>query len=191
MQLLISLFMAAFIGVFVGLGTAYLAVDSGAFLSVVRIGPWTAWASAGDPKADPYTRAMLARRGTIPMGPGEGVAFIARTDNQGRALVSRCDYHISGKAPPARLWTVTVTDNTGKFHSNPSERFALHSREVLRWSRNRLDLVLSEQARPGNWLPAPKESTLEVVLRIYDAPLATGSSLSDLPMPGIKRGVCR
>ena len=48
--------------------------------------PWTVWPKAGAFDADPYTRAIVARKADSPLGNGEGFVFVAREDSDGAAL---------------------------------------------------------------------------------------------------------
>src|SRR3712207_8369090 len=58
----------------------------------LRLGPWQAWPKLGSPEADPYMRAILARRGDIPLATGEGLGFTARTDSDGMPFDAACPY---------------------------------------------------------------------------------------------------
>ena len=61
-----------FIGTFavalvLGIGSAWYMIERGSPLTTVRAGPWKSWLSEGNPNADPYTRAHLARSGRLPL----------------------------------------------------------------------------------------------------------------------------
>ncbi|MFD0462091.1 hypothetical protein ACFQY9_09520 [Microvirga aerilata] len=47
-----------------GLGSAYWVMNGNPPFGSLRLGPWQAWPSLGSPEADPYMRAIIARRGT-------------------------------------------------------------------------------------------------------------------------------
>jgi len=80
----------------------------------VSVGPWTAWPLEGSTDADPYSLAMLARTGEVPLGAGEGLSFTAQEDGAGELLSGKCTYEIKGETPAARLWTLTAYDATGR-----------------------------------------------------------------------------
>ncbi len=174
-----------------GIGSAYLAVDRGRLFNAVTLGQWTAYPSAGTPDADPYSAATLARTGQVPLGAGEGLVFFGDTDSQGNALTGACDYRITGETPPARLWTLTATDTSGRLIANSAGRTSLDSRALLRNTDGSFSVAVSRYARPGNWLPLGEAGRVVFVLRLYDTPLTTGTGLADLSMPEIIRGDCR
>lgn len=174
-----------------GVGTAYLAIDRGRLFNEVRLGQWTAYPTAGTPEADPYSAATLARTGQVPLGAGEGLAFFGERDSAGAALDDRCDYLISGKTPPARLWTLSVIDVAGRLVDNAAHRPSVDSTALLRKPDGSFTVTASRSARPGNWMPLGEVGAFTFVLRLYDTPLTTGSGLADLAMPEIIRGDCR
>ncbi len=75
------------------LGTTWLVLTRGTAFGAIPIGAWVAWPKSGTRDIDPYTRATFARTGELPVGSGDGVAFFARTDDNGRQLGGRCDVH--------------------------------------------------------------------------------------------------
>ncbi|WP_407047996.1 DUF1214 domain-containing protein [Methyloraptor flagellatus] len=192
MRLVLFLLFAIAVAVGTGLGSAWVLVGEERPFGAVKVGEWAAWPLAGSAAdADPYARAWAARTGEIPLGAGEGMAFTATRDSVGRPLVGTCDYELSGETAAARLWTLTVLDKTGDLAPNPAGRTGFHSRELLRAPDGRFEIKLSPFARAGNWMPTPAAGPLQVVLRLYDTPLALSSGTGGLVMPRIVRGTCR
>lgn len=191
MRLILELFLAAAIAVVTGLGSAYYAVEHGQLVDSVWIGDWVASPNAGTPDADPYSAAAFAKTGEVAMGSGEGLAFVAERDSSGNVLTGNCDYLIVGMTPPARLWTLTVLDGGWRSAAHRNGRQGFHSKNVLRDETGRFSIVLSHTAQSGNWLPLRAAGPLRIVLRLYDTPLTSGSSLIELSMPKISKGVCR
>ena len=190
MRLLVNLLIAIVIAAVVGIGSALLVLDREQLFGAVTRGAWTAWPERGSPGADPYSRAELARSGAVPLGSGEGLAFIATTDDGGAALTAVCSYAVSGQTPPARLWTLTVGDADGRLFANPAGRTFLHSREILRREDGSFTIVIGADAEPGNWLPVTGNGPLRLTLRLYDTPL-TSSGIGAAVMPAIARERCR
>lgn len=157
----------------------------------VAIGPWSSWPNLGDSEIDPYARAVVAVDGVLPLGGGEGMAFIAKTDSRGAALDARCDYRISGGAPSARFWTLAAYDVEGRLRQNAANRYGLTSAALLREPDGAFVIDASREARPGNWLPLGEKSRFLLVLRAYQM---TGSSVTGvfegLALPTIERGAC-
>ncbi|MEA1831094.1 DUF1214 domain-containing protein [Methylobacterium durans] len=158
----------------------------------VTVGPWTAWPRAGASNADPYARAVNARRGEIPLAVGEGLLLSATTDDSGRGLEAGCSYSIAGHTPPARAWTLTVTGRGAPEPGRPALRSGFTSTEILRERDGHFVISLAPAARPGNWLPSPAASgALRLGLRLYDTPVAAGTgSLDRDSLPAITRLGC-
>jgi len=157
----------------------------------VRVGPWTAWPQSGSREADPYMRAIIARRGDLPLGLGEGLALTATEDSAGRPMEGRCRYRLGDEMPPARAWTLTLYAEGGR-PAQPSRGWSgLTSSEVLRDSEGRFTVTLSREASPGNWLRMPDGERVSLTLRLYDTPVAAGSAELDASVfPSIDRVGC-
>jgi len=191
MRSVLSLVLAIMIAAITGVGTAWYAIERGQLFGAVAVGNWTAWPGTGSVDADPYSMAMLARTGEVPLGAGEGLAFTATLDHQGELLTHACVYAVSGEAPAARLWTLTAYDDQGYLMANAARRTGFHSREVLRNEQGRFRITVSAEVAPGNWLPIGAAENFGLVFRLYDTPLTTGSQITDLVMPEIRRVGCR
>ncbi len=173
-----------------GLSSAYWAMNGDPPFGSLRLGPWQAWPKLGSPEADPYMRAIIARRGDVPLATGEGLGFTARTDSEGRPLDSACTYSIGAVAPIARLWTLTLYDGEGRLTATALGRRSFTSAEVLRDSQDRFTIALSRNLQPGNWLQLPGSGSFTLVLRLYDPPGAAGANLEEVDFPVIQRLGC-
>ncbi|MDQ0469718.1 DUF1214 domain-containing protein [Labrys wisconsinensis] len=168
------------LGAVVGLGLTWWTLAGGPGFNALRIGPWSAWPQAGTPDADRYARAGLARSGDLPLGSGEGLAFVATRDSAGAALDGRCRYRIEPIAPPARWWTLALYDADGHLPDSPVGRHGFTSAEVLRRGDGVAAVVVAPDAAPGNWLPSgPAGGPFRLVLRLYDTPVSTSAARSD------------
>lgn len=173
-----------------GLSSAYWAINGNPPFGSLRLGPWQAWPLLGAPEADPYMRAIIARRGDVPLATGEGMGFRASTDSEGKPLDSACSYSIGPVAPIARVWTLTLYDQAGRLPATELGRRSFTSAEVLRDTQDRFSIVLSRTVQPGNWLQLPAEGPFTVALRLYDPPGAAGANLEETDMPVIQRLEC-
>ena len=179
------------VGAGLGLSSAYVLVRRDFPIGGVRAGPWVAWPRVGSREADPYARAIVARRGEVPLGVGEGLAFTATNDSAGRPLTSACDYRIGSVTPPARYWTITLYDQTGRPALGDLGRAGFTSGEIMREVDSRFLITLSRDPAPGNWLRQPAAGSVRLVLRLYDTPVAAGSAALDAAsLPSIERGAC-
>jgi hypothetical protein len=173
-----------------GLGSAYLALNGEPPFGSLRLGSWKVWPRLGSPEADPYMRAIIARRGDVPLATGEGVALTAQADSEGQALDSACSYRIGPVAPAARVWTLTLYDQEGHLLVSELGRSSFTSAEIVRDAEDRFTIVLSRTLQPGNWLQLPPSGPFRAVLRLYDPPGAAGAILSESTFPSIERLGC-
>ena len=134
MRTLLHLIAVFAVALVLGIGSAWYMIEHGSPLTTKRVGPWASWMSEGNPNADPYTKAHLARSGRLPLTSTTARYFIARTDSGGRQLTSACEYLIEGSALNARWWSLAVYDEHGSLIENPSERYSFNSDEAIRRS---------------------------------------------------------
>jgi hypothetical protein len=172
-----------------GLGSAYWVLNNDPPFGSIRLGPWKAWPTMGSPDADPYMRAILAKRGEVPLATGEGLGFTATTDSEGRNLDSACTYRIGTAVPGARLWTVTLYDQDGRLPATALGRRSFTSAEIIRDGQDQFSIALSRDLQDGNWLQLPASGSFKVVLRLYDPQGAVGS-LEEVEFPTIQRVGC-
>jgi hypothetical protein len=174
-----------------GSAATLASLQDGPGFGAVRLGAWTSWPQTGNTDIDPYARANLAAQGALPLGEREGLAFIATTDDDGAPLDARCDYRISGEAPAARFWTLSVYDVDGRLRPNPAHRYGLTSTILLRDANGGFIIDAARDARPGNWLPLGEKSRFILVLRAYQAATsAVGDAYEGMSVPSIARGEC-
>jgi hypothetical protein len=181
---------ALVVGLFLGLGSAWLALNERLGFDRVELGPWIGEPRAGSVDADPYTQALIVQQAQIPLGGGEGVAFNAVKDSSGRALDASCVYTIRGAGLPTRWWTLTASDPSGALFSNPLNRHGFTSQEVTRSSSGEFRIIVASSVQPWNWLPIPPDGPFRITLRYYDTPLTTPAGLENQVMPTITRETC-
>lgn len=187
-----TLFLLLVASLGIGFGASYLAVETDVQFGALQLGAWRAYPASGTPEADPYSAAVYARTGRIPLASGEGLAFTAERDSAGEPLNPACDYLIEGNTAPARLWSLVALDRSHRLVPTVSGRAALTSQHLLRRPDGSFAITSSPFARAGNWLPtAPLADGLIFVLRLYDTPLSTGTGVAEVDMPAIVRGRCR
>ena len=79
----------------------------------------------------------------------------------------------------------------GSIPANKAGRFGFTSGEVVRAENGTFDIAVSQDARPGNWLPLGGPGRFEVALRLYDTPAsATISVIDPALLPRIEREAC-
>lgn len=191
MRLLLGSLISFIIAAALGLGLTWLALSRGTAFGAMSIGAWNAWPRTGTIEIDPYARAALARSGELPIASGDGVAFFARSDDQGRALDGRCDVALDGITPTARFWTITLYDPDGRLVANASDRYGFTSQEIVRHADGSFEVVVAPRARAGNWLPTGGAERYVLVLRLYDSPVGVASRTArEVPMPAVATKGC-
>jgi hypothetical protein len=173
-----------------GLGSAYWIMQGDPPFGSMRRGAWQTWPSLGSPAADPYMRAILARRGDVPLATGEGMGFTATVDSEGRPLDAACSYAVGSVSPMARLWSLTLYDEDGRLPVTDLGRRSFTSAEVLRDAQERFTITLSRDLHAGNWIQLPPSGSFMVTLRLYDPPGAALSNFNESDFPAIQRLGC-
>ena len=192
MRLLIGSLYTFVLAAAIGLGSTWVALTRNTGFSTLKIGAWTARPKTGTADIDPYSRAAIARSGALPVAIGDGVAFVARTDDDGRPLDGRCDAVLSGSTPAARFFTLTLYDPDGKLVPNTLDRQGFTSEEMVRHQDGSFAVEVSPRARPGNWLPTGGAERYILVMRFYDTSVGVATRAErEAPMPSVKMGSCR
>jgi hypothetical protein len=178
-------------GILLGLSVTFVVVEHAKGFGAIKAGPWTGWPRNEASDTDPYTRAILAYSGEMPLSDADGMSFVAHGDSNGRDFDPACDYVMKGGIPSARYWTVAVLSPAGAPIANGPERQGFTSSEVLRASGGKFEIKISRHARPGNWLPFGDVSKFILVLRLYDSEVTEAASTLDAEdMPQIIKGRC-
>lgn len=191
MRYLINIFIVLSIGLGVGGYSAWLAVKAENSFGSVKIGQWTSWPLAGSVDADPYTRARVARDGSVPLGAAEGLAFFLTTDQFGKPLDRRCQYKIVGATPPARLWTLSAQDDEkNTIQSKTGISNTAFSQTLVREQDGTFSINIGSQPAPGNWLSISGTGNMRLVIRLYDTPITGSAGLAEPVMPQIINRDC-
>jgi len=190
-RLLIGTLFILLIAAGVGLGSTFYALDRGAAFGALRIGSWVSFPKTGTADADPYARVSIARSGQLPVALGDGVLFVAKTDDAGRSLDGRCSVVLSGITPAARFWTLTLYSPDGDLVPNALNRHGFTSEEVVRRADGSFIIAVDPRAAPGNWLPTGGVDRYQLVLRFYDTAVGVATKAGrELPMPAISTEIC-
>lgn len=161
---------ALFVGLVLifGLGSSWYVVEYGTSFAVDTTGPWETWRNAAREDADPYTRAHFARAGVLPLSSEFAQTFVARTDSEGRALHSSCEYVVEGSDIATHWWSLSVFDTKGRLIPNTAERYAFTSDTIALNPNGTFSARLARDARPGNWLPIGGAGRVAIVMTLID-----------------------
>lgn len=191
MRFLFNLLLMIVIALGVGFGLSYYTLADGRLIGAVKVGPWAAWPGVGAPSPDPYTRAYLARTGSLELGRSEGIAFTATTDSDGKPLDRSCRYRIDGTTPVAGFWTLQAIGADGDNIVPAKGQQALRSRSVARANDGSLLLYVSKTLAPDNWLEITGDGPFQLVLTLYDPSNLSGAGVAVQTLPAILKEVCR
>lgn len=192
MRLVFGMLVALGLAATLGLGATWWTVANGLPVSGLTIGVWRADPDAGTIGADPYEIAKIVRSGEAPLSYGDGLAFTATTDDDGRALDAACDYELQGDLPSARLWTLAAFTPDGRRFSNGAQNIAMTSATDVRIVGQPLKISLSRHARPGAWALLEGEGHFALRLSLYETVLGTPLERANpTALLSIRRGACR
>jgi len=191
LRLLIGILFTFAFAATAGLGATWLAASRGYGFGEVTVGSWTAAPRKGSADIDPFARAALARSGELPLGSGDGITFLARSDDDGNPLDGRCEITVAGSTPLARYWTLTLYTADGHLVPNALSRYGFTSAETVRAADGSFSIVIAPLSRPGNWLPSGGVQRYQLALRFYDTSVGVTAHVGrESTMPTIKRGAC-
>ncbi len=157
----------------------------------LTIGSWTAQPKTGTIDADPYARASIARSGRLALALGDGLTFLAKSDDSKRPLDGRCDVVLSGLTPAARFWTLTLYNVQGDLVANSVHRYGFTSEEIVRHPDGHFSVVVAPRANPGNWLPTGGIERYILAMRFYDTSVGVSTKEGrEIPMPVITTRSC-
>jgi hypothetical protein len=88
-RLIFTALLALILASVVGLSATWMTATRGTNFGTLKIGAWTARPKTGTADVDPYSRASIARSGDLPIGQGDGVSFLANTDDRKKPLDGR------------------------------------------------------------------------------------------------------
>jgi hypothetical protein len=191
LRTVLPVFAALAIAIGGGAWSVRYALERGFGLETLTVGPWQAYPDFGTPDASAYAKAAVARRGELPLGQAEGLAFEASGDSSGAALMRNCSYRISGDVPTARFWTLYAADpSLTPLQPAGIRAAALQSTAVLHETDEAVAVTASPHPAPGNWLPLSGSGPMVLVFSLYDTPIASSTEISRVVLPGISRLGC-
>lgn len=190
MRFVINALVFILVGVALGYYSADYAVTHGLSMTTARNGAWTTWPASGSPSADPYTRAHFATSGTLELKQFEALVYRARVDSAGRPLDTSCIYVVRGDPIDTRWWNLAVYGAGNDLIANPARRHSFNSENLIREPDSSFRIVLSREARPGNWIPLGDARSIELVLSLFDPPDASREAPETVPVPRIEREAC-
>lgn len=180
---------AAFLGVLLGLGSAWWVLERAALFGAVEAGVWRGSMSVGAAEADPYTRAVVARVGLLGLTREEAIYFTASGDETGAALREACVYQLSGAAAPAGWWSITLyaADN---YLARNADRAA--SIDQTRTGPGDWTARVASDAQEGHWISSRNAGDgFTLTLRLYQPAPSALSAPERIQAPRIRLLECK
>jgi hypothetical protein len=175
----------------VGLGSTYMTSTRGTDLGTLTIGAWTARPKSGSSDIDPYSRASIARSGELPIGTGDGIAFLGhhrRQEEAARRALRRGRQRGDAGGP---VLDADAVRPQGHLVANSLQRYGFTSQEIVRGSDGAFEIRVAARSRAGNWLPTGGIERYALMLRLYDTPVGVATRTQrDAPMPSISTVDC-
>ena len=188
LSVLLPLFIIALLS---GLGFTFYTQATQMRFGKIDIGEWSTWPVHNIKETDPYTAALVAHNGDMPLGQGEGVSFIRKRDDDHQKLNPMCHYQLKGAFPIARMWTITLTTLEGIPIANSSNRYGFTSRDILYSPEGAVVIDIAPFPTGGNWLPIGKSNAFQIIFNLYDTPLnSTSKALTPTQLPRLHKVRC-
>jgi hypothetical protein len=178
------------LGVVAGLALTRLVLDSQRPFGSRSLGPWVSWPTTDRSGGDPYTRAVFARRGDLPLTAVEGIAFHATTDDAGDTLSGACVYNLAGSVPTGRIWTLNVYRPDGSVPEGPGRTTFTSFEAEADLAASGLRIAIGSNPQEGNWLPVEAGAPFALVLRVYDKPISTDGAVRRSDLPRLEKRRC-
>ena len=156
----------------------------------VDVDGWRSDFAIGSEAADAYTRARVARHGSLALAKSEAVYFTRATDDAGRALSDACTYRLSGGGMPAGWWSVTLYDGRSLLPDNSDKALSI---DAGRAGDGDWEAVIAAErpAAASHWISSRNAGTFDLTLRLYmPDPAVLETPVQTLLLPRIERLGC-
>lgn len=153
----------------------------------VHNGVWYTDKSFGNKDATALTRAYVAVGGLLALSREETVYYLAHTDEGGDPISSGHVYEIAGTDMPARWWSITLYNADRFLTPNPQGKYSVKGTDITRDKDGSFRIVLSREARTGNWIPMGEGENMSLLLRMYNPEPQVRERLADIELPVIRK----
>lgn len=184
--------LAIIVGVGAGLLSArwIMTTPVGSFAQA-RGGIWRTSLGVGSIEANPYIRAVVARRGLLGLSAKETIYYNTSIDADGRTLREACDYEISGGPLPARWWSITLYVHDDFLAVNADNAPSIDATTIVTarsgaWTGR----MGRERAGAANWMSSKAAGDMALNIRMYNPDPTVMASPLEIDLPVIKRLGC-
>lgn len=172
----------------VGAFTAFQQLKSSGLNSseVLHIGSWVL-----PPKMDlsghMEARARVALTALFALRETEVLYAVANKDAEGEALDGSYSYRVSGPAPEARYWSITLYGEDFFLIPNEENRYNINGLDVQYDAEGNFSFVISPEKKEGPWLPSDGTQKFDLLLRLYNPSTDLIENLETLSLPLIEK----
>jgi len=190
MKPLLKGLLAFVVALILGLGSAVAVVVHLPKNLTVNNGPWQTNLAVGSAQSGMYMRATVALAGLFALNKSETIYFLARTDDDGLPLRSRCEYIVEGGDLNARWWSITLYGWDCYLIPNEAGRHSYNGKNIGRETDDRFRIHVSSASKEGNWLPSGDQRRMYLTLRLYNPAPEVYQNPGTVALPSIKRVRC-
>jgi hypothetical protein len=169
------------VGLALGAGSAWWALQAGHGAFMQHLGQWSWSRTTGSIDAGPYTRAVIARDALLALSADEAIYLNLDRDENGQPLREDCVYELSGGAIPARWWSITLYAPDNYLAQNNDAAYSIDSTHIGgdgQWTA-RIAPVRGEAA---HWISSrAARRGYSLTLRAYNADEGFPGDASALP----------
>jgi len=176
-------------GVALGLLATWVTVVRAGFGGSITDGPWRTSLTAGTAESGPYQRASVAIHGLFALGSRETLYYTATTDSDGQNLSGTCVYHVSGRDPQARWWSITAYGADDYLIANPARRYSVSMNSVARSEDGGFVASVARGPAGPNWIPVG-DGPFSLTLRLYNPGAEVRNNPAGADLPRILKVSC-
>jgi len=174
-----------------GAGSGVMVILKGEQIGQSSQDYWLGNRDVGSTRADPWTRAIIARIGLLALNRSETIYFTRYRDSEGRPFSAACVYELSGTDLPTRWWSVTIYGDDDFLPPNQDGAYSVDATRALRDASGRWRARIAPAADGApNWISNRAAGTFNLSLRLYNPSPAALADDAAIPFPSVRRISC-
>ena len=183
------------IGAGLGLVSALAMLNHGMKIGREDVSGWVGSHVSGDERADPYSRALVARAGLLALTQAETLYFNRTTDETGKPLRADCTYQLEGGPQPARWWSVTIYAADNYLPVNGDDAQSADATRVAAFAKPADLGHWSVQVSPRksdaiHWISSKNAGNYALTIRLYNPEDGARKDFKSIAFPTIKTVSC-
>ncbi|GAA4094967.1 DUF1214 domain-containing protein [Zhongshania borealis] len=183
--------LALVLGITIGILSAQAALRKQLDAAALHNGPWRTLLATGAVDSNMYERAAIAVGGLLALSKEETLYYTAAEDSIGQPLQEHCTYHVLGKDPDARWWSLTAYAADHYLPQNTDNALSIAKTTVERDENGQFDIIVSAIANPKNWISSRAAGNYSLTLRLYNPSAEVYKAPQSVELPVIQRENCQ